>query len=505
MGKKVLLDTNIVIHREGSSIINKEIGVLFRWLDKLNLEKWIHPITVQEFGKLKEGNTKQTITVKLDAYNLMQVPSQTNPFIARICGGIDVTDNDKNDTILLNELYNGRVDYFITEDKKILRKAGLLNIASRVFTIDGFLEKVVSENPELTEYKILAVRKEFFANVNVADEFFDSFRRDYPGFDAWFNKKSQEVAYVCRSDGKITAFLYLKIEDENESYNDINPVFTPKRRIKIGTFKVLQNGYKLGERFLKIIFDYAVHSKVEEIYVTIFNKTLEQQRLIYLLEEFGFVKHGVKLHQGVDEEVYTRDMRKIFNNQNPKISFPYFYRGSRAFLVPIYPEYHTNLFPDSILRTESPNDFIENEPFRNAISKVYISRSYFKDLQTGDNIVFYRTGGYHLSVVSTIGIVESVITNITSEVQFIEACRKRSVFDDKGLKDFWNYSPNNHPFIVNFLYTYSFPKRINMRRLIELGVIQSVGSAPRGFVRISQSQFNAIIKESETDESFVVD
>ena len=38
----------------------------------------------------------------------------------------------------------------------------------------------------------------------------------------------------------------------------------------------------------------------------------------------------------------------------------------------------------------------------------------------------------------------------------------------------WNYSPGNKPFVVNFLYDYSFPKRINMKRLIELGIISDV-------------------------------
>jgi hypothetical protein len=38
---------------------------------------------------------------------------------------------------------------------------------------------------------------------------------------------------------------------------------------------------------------------------------------------------------------------------------------------------------------------------------VYVSRSYFRDLRSGDTIVFYRTGGFHLSVVTTIGVVEA--------------------------------------------------------------------------------------------------
>lgn len=39
---KALLDTNIVIHRETSHIVNQDIGTLFRWLDRTKCEKFIH-------------------------------------------------------------------------------------------------------------------------------------------------------------------------------------------------------------------------------------------------------------------------------------------------------------------------------------------------------------------------------------------------------------------------------------------------------------------------------
>jgi hypothetical protein len=157
------------------------------------------------------------------------------------------------------------------------------------------------------------------------------------------------------------------------------------------------------------------------------------------------------------------------------------------------------------LNNESPFDFIENEPYRNAISKVYISRSIERNLKTGDVILFYRTGGFYKSVVSTIGVVENVIDNIKNEQDFIAICRKRSVFSDEELSAHWNYRKNNRPFVVNFLYSYSFPKRINMKRLIEIGVIPDVNSAPRGFERITNSNFNDILRECQADENIVVD
>jgi len=118
--------------------------------------------------------------------------------------------------------------------------------------------------------------------------------------------------------------------------------------------------------------------------------------------------------------------------------------------------------------------------------------------------VFYRTGGYYAGVVTTIGVVENVVTGITASLDFVQLCRKRSVFTDKQLLEHWDYS-NDKPFIVNFLYSYSFPKRPNLQRLIEMGVIKDVSSVPRGFQQISQEQFESILHEAETDDCIVVD
>ena len=55
-------------------------------------------------------------------------------------------------------------------------------------------------------------------------------------------------------------------------------------------------------------------------------------------------------------------------------------------LIPIYPKYHTELLP-VLFRTESPDNFEENEPHRNAISKIYISRSIERNIK-GDILIF---------------------------------------------------------------------------------------------------------------------
>ncbi|WP_303316647.1 PIN domain-containing protein [Flavivirga abyssicola] len=499
---RILIDTNIIIHREANRVINEDIGLLFNWLDRLKFDKCVHPLSIEEISCHQDENVVKTMKIKIANYNLLKTESADDQLITQI----RQTDNSRNDFIdtnIVKEVYNNRVDYLITEDRGIHRKANFLNCSEKVFKIDTFLEKCIAENPELKNYQVLAVKKEYFGNININDVFFDSFKQDYNEFEDWFNRKADNISYVCVTDGDVKAFLYLKQEDINEIYNDIEPSFPQKKRLKIGTFKVISTGYKLGERFLKVIFDNALQYDVEEIYVTIFDKRDEQLRLIYLLEDWGFKHWGAKTTENGIEQVFVRECKPTPNLQQPKLSFPAVSKNTLKWIVPIYPEYHTELFPDSILNNESPQDFTENEPYRNAIKKVYISRSYNRNLNSGDLVLFYRTGGHYAGVVSTIGVVENIVTNIQDENHFIELCRKRSVFDNTELKKYWNWNKNNRPFIVNFLYIDSFPMpKVNLKKLRDLNIIQN---APRGFESISDAKFEQILKEARANESYIID
>jgi predicted nucleic acid-binding protein len=505
LNARVLLDTNILIHREASKVVREDIGPLFRWMEELKYERLVHPDSVDEVRKHADHHVVTTLERKLQSYKTLRTKAPDTADIAKLRVE-DKSENDKVDTSMLAEVAADRVDLLITEDRGIHRKAARLGLGDRVFTIDAFLEKVTAENPGLADYKVLSVKKVLFGELNVHDAFFDSFRIDYPGFDKWFNRKADETAYVCTSDaGEIVAFLYVKREGVDEDYGDIVPPFKRAQRLKIGTFKVISNGYKLGERFLKIVFDNALRYNVSAIYVTIFRRTVDQYRLIRTLEDWGFEAHGTK---GSTELVYQRDFRPHVDPDDPRRSFPYVAGSARKFVVPIRPDYHTELLPDSILRTESPTDFVENKPNRNALSKVYISRSHERDLRPGDIIVFYRTkepgkSAWHSSVATTIGVVQGVITDMPNLSAFIAACRKRSVFSDKELKEWWDYFPNMRPFVVNFLFVYALPKRPTLQKLDEIGMVKA-GAAPRGFEPISDESFEKLLKVSNADARFIV-
>jgi predicted nucleic acid-binding protein len=500
---KILLDTNIIIHREANKIYKPEIGQLFKWIDNLKYSKYIHPLTVEELERYKDPKALDTMSIKIESYNLLKHQAPLGEEILKVSKKIDSQDNDINDTQILNEVYEGRVDILISEDKKIHTKASLLGIADKVYKIESFLEKVTAENPELVDYKVLAVKRVDFADVDIKDPFFDTFREDYTEFNKWFNSKSEEKCYVCYSDNNLTAFLFVKTENKNsESYSEISPTFIPKKRLKIGTLKVSSNGYKIGERFLKTIFDNAIQYGIEEIYVTLFTKRPEQEQLIEMLEEWGFIYHGLKTTQNGDEKVYTRQFGKNLpkNIKNPKLTFPFLSRETDKYIIKIEPEYHTELFPDSINTKEDKTKYTENEPHRNRISKVYISHSQDRQLKSGDLIIIYRMGETtpkkYSSTVTSICIVENVQNNFNSFEDFFNACNRRTMISREDLKaNWWDKNPKNRPFVINFLYAHSLPTpKPTLDDLNRLGVIPDIMNMPRGFIKITNDQFNVLIK-----------
>ena len=500
---KILLDTNIIIHREANKIYKPEIGQLFKWIDNLKYTKYIHPLTVEELERYRDKNALDTMSIKIESYNLLKHQAPLGEKILEVSKSIDNRFNDINDTQILNEVYEGRVDFLISEDKKIHLKANLLGISDKVFKIQHFLEKAISENPELVDYKVLAVKKVDFGEVDLKDSFFDSFREDYAEFNDWFNRKSEEPCYVCYSDGNLTAFLFVKIEDENEPYSNLNPIFEPKRRLKIGTLKVTSNGYKIGERFLKTIFDNAMQYGIEEIYVTLFTKRPEQEQLVEMLEEWGFVYHGLKTTKNGEEKVYVRPFGKHLpaNLENPRFTFPFFSRKTDKYIIKIKPEYHTELFPDSINTREDKNKYADNEPHRNRISKVYISHSPDRNLKSGDLLIIYRIGEegsqkIYTSTVTTICIVENIKNNFNDFEDFFAFCNRKTMISKEDLrKNWWNKYPKYRPFVITFLYAHSLPTpKPTLNDLLNLKIFESINSIPLGFAKITTEQFNDLIK-----------
>lgn len=504
---RILLDTNIVIHRENKRVTNYSIGHLFRWLDRLKCDKIIHPHTVEEIRKYRDPETQDAIAVKLESYEIIKTVLEPDITFLSLIKEPERSPNDHIDNHLLYEVYLGRVDLLITEDKKLRNKAIRIGLVDKVFSINAFISKATGENPALIEYKALSVEKVYFGNVDYQDAFFDSFRRAYNGFDRWFLRKCDEEAYICRSNtGKILGFLYLKTEGLEENYADIEPAFSPKRRLKVGTFKVESTGFRLGERFIKIILDNALQRNVDEIYVTLFTDRAELAALNELLDRWGFEYYGVKHQRNGDERVLVKKLNSLNPDFSPKENFPNINYRCNKFIMPIYPKYHTSLLPDSKLANENLIDFLGYEPHRYALQKVYVSWARTNGAKPGDLILFYRMGESYenkkyKSVLTTVAMVDEIVENIKSEEELLAICQNRSVFTTEELKSFWQKNRYNIK-VLKFVFVKSLTRRITLGELWDLGVV-SAPNGPRSFSRLTDEQFDTLLKISGTNVKFI--
>lgn len=355
-------------------------------------------------------------------------------------------------------------------------------------------------------YSPMDLRPTSFAEIDLTDGFFDSLRASYPGFDNWFRRKAAagETAITYYEADTLLDFLYLK--EEHDEVIDVEPHLPAKYRLKVGTFKIDSRGTRRGERLMKKLLDTAIVKDVDEIYVTIFPEQ-RLQPLIRSFEKFGFVKSGIKRHDnGKVEDVYVRDMRTTVGDILKDYPFTDI-RASRFFQLSIQPEYHTRLFPDSILKNEQKYDIVQDNSETNSIYKVYIC--WMKDtrqLRAGDKLVIYRTSDgkgpalYRSVCTSVCTVLEmKTIKDFPNESDFVRYAHKQSVFTEYELHQWYRRKP--HFILIKMVYNIAFTRKVILKELRE-----KVGLSDRywGFFQYTEPEFESVLQLGEINERYLI-
>lgn len=493
----ILIDTNIIIKRESSNNVTFEIASLFKWFAKKGSEVFVHEHSKNELSAYRDEQVKNNMLTKLGSYSTLPVfTHQPDSFFEAVVSRYAKDQNGIVDNALLREVYDGNVGILLTDDNLILRKAQELYIRDRVLTSAELLSWFENCDPKNIEYKMLAVTLSEFGDVDLNASFFDTLREDYEGvaFDNWFKRKARkkEKAYIFKNEsGLLQGFLYLKDEYPDEpDYLKVSPPLSPKRRLKVGTFKIEQTGFRLGERFLKIIFDNARSRKVDEIYVTLFeNKRDGVKQLKLLMEEWGFRKHGYKPN---GELVLVKTMERFDSNESPKFNYPLLKPAPNCYFLPIYAQYHTDLFPDMILENENMHLYEGKKAHRYALEKIYLSGFFNAPANPGDLLVIYRIAESgpkkYTSVVTGIAIVESITKTKTAD-ECVAICKNRSVFTEAEIQKMHK----TRPIVIKLLDYMPFIRKVNLDQLRQQGIVTQ-NSGPRQFDLIAGAQFDTIYK-----------
>lgn len=346
------------------------------------------------------------------------------------------------------------------------------------------------------------IRIKRFSDIDLNDPFFDSLKKTYTEFPDWFSRKSDELAYVvCEDNGLVAGFLYVKVEAG--PIQDISPPLNATRVLKVGTFKINAHGTKLGERFVKKIFDHALEEKVTHLYVTVFP---EHESLITLLIRYGFKLYGTKTTKNGAEHVFVKDF--IGMAGDAKKDYPIIDASKSKWLLGIKPAYHTRLFPDSILKTED-SSIINDISHTNSIHKVYVGKAYdMPRIKPGDVLVIYCTKqqnkpGWYSSVATSLCVVEDIRgrAHFSSEEEFLEFTKRHSIYDEQELSE-WYRNGGSNMRAIKMTYNVAMPKRPNRQALIQQAGLDA--DAYWGLHRLTDQQFAGVLTLGRVYEGVVI-
>lgn len=456
----VLIGTDVLLYYLQKQELDG-IVMLFSWIDKIKSKKFIDLSSIAILTNFVSLDSFE----ELSSFDILKGVKPKNRKIEEIKQADFLLKGFNYRPLLaqLNWLCYDDVDFLITENTMSHKIARILDIDDKVFSIEGFIEKCSIEHLELDETLGVSIEKILFGELDYNDRFFNSFKAEYePYYHTWFKNKANDEVYVAKDlNNNIRGLLKLKIEEQAIEAGDIIPAFKPAKRLKISSLKADYTSQKLGQRFMRIVFDTALRESVDEIYVTLFSNSPLRRRLVGMISQWGFIYYGTK---DGNEQVFVRSFRKEVSN-DLTACFPFCSFHKNKLIVPINRFYAAQLLPVSSVEKTT-----ELEPAKHAIKKVLILHQDAGTLESGSLLFFIQKSADEKSYeLISLGVVENVYRNFEKESSFVRRCRKRSTFSNNALHDFWLGSLEK-PIVVEFLYICHFEENILKSTFTEIGV-----------------------------------
>lgn len=343
-----------------------------------------------------------------------------------------------------------------------------------------------------------------FAKINLEDPFFDSLKKDYPEFvDSWFPKCIAEnrEALVFTDEQGLGAFIAMK--NENEEIQLVNKTLPMCPRLKVSTFLLAERfrGQRLGEGAIGLVLWDWQHSKLDEIYLTVFP---QHDDLISQLERFGFVSVGSNRR---GELVYLRSRKSIDYTDSYK-AFPFISPeyGKGGYLI-IEDTYHDTLFPYSELKN-TLQEKLEIDA-ANGVSKIYVGNQWQVHYGIGEPVFIYRKfcgeGGKRyrscLTSYCVVTSIQEIKRNGLALISFEKFCKmigNKSVFPQDVLHQ--KYQQDRNLTIIQLLYYGYFGSgnNVNMDWLDKNGLWSPLGEYPAN-TKLTPNQCEMIWQEGGID------
>lgn len=495
--KRLLLDTNIAIALEDAIETSTAIAAFARASERHDLKLFVCDANYEDVARDANRVRRELTTSKLNKYlRISDAHLPSREVLASSYGAIR-KPNDLCDCQLLAIANAEVVDFLISEDRDLRKRAVRAGVDDRVLNVEEALEWI-AQTFEPNRVELPYIQEVAAYSVDLSDQFFDSLREDYPEFDRWFKEKcipNHRSCWVVRLEGKLAGLVIRKEESQSEA----SCVGTANKILKICTFKMSPEfqGEKFGEQLLKQILWWAQRNGIELVYLTAYSK---QEVLIDLLFTYGFAVTG-ELENGeriLERQIYqqailgTQDLTSRVEIN--RVCYPRVFSDSdtKGFCIPIRPAYVSRLFPE-VAEMRQGRLFEEelNRTPGNTIRKVYLSRSKSKQLRAGDLVFFYMSKDplyYRSQSITTLGVVEAV-QEISGLDGLIRLTAKRSVFSLDDLRLMVEEKPT--PIMVlDFLLVAHVDPAISLSELNDTEIF--VGHPPQGIMNLPVPRFEKL-------------
>jgi hypothetical protein len=218
----------------------------------------------------------------------------------------------------------------------------------------------------------------------------------------------------------------------------------PAPTVKISTFKVADDAprARFGELLLKALLPAARERGAASVFVEVLPR---HDQLILFLSDFGFTDTECRTERG--ERVLTKPLHEPERPDDAVADLEYHRRygppalliKQHAFVVPIEPRWHRQLFPDA-----TPTDGTADQPllpgigklsptpWGNAIRKAYLCNAITRLVTPGDVLLFYRSRDTR--GVTAAGIVEDTLVS-REAAEIVTFVGRRTVYSPAQIEN----------------------------------------------------------------------
>jgi GNAT superfamily N-acetyltransferase len=497
---KLLIDTNVVIGLEDPQPVQASLAELVRLSGEHSVGLFVGGANYDDVARDKDGARRKVTLSKLEKFqNLRRVPVPEDATLIARFGTIN-SENDRSDVRLLVALDAKAVDFLVSQDTGLRRRAERAGLGASVLTVEEALEWIKQTfTAKSVSLPYVVERKAY--EISQDHAIFASLRSDYSGFDQWFDKCRTEHrdCWVLEIGNEIAGLIIRK----DETHAEARTRHPGPKILKICTFKVRDEfqGEKLGELLLKQVLWFAQRNNYNLIYVTAFPK---HAFLIDLLSYYG-CKETEKMPNGeikLEKPILTGALPPPLGSafDFDREHYPRFHDWAmvRKFCVPIRPDYHRRLFPEIAFGSELP--LFPTETFGpilargqertpgNTIRKVYLCRAKTTRIRPGDVLFFYmsKDDSYAASQsITTIGIAEQVIDVGTAD-DLIRLTAKRSVFSAEDMNEM-QASPASPVKVIDFLLVGHVQPTVELDTLVVNGVFSN--RPPQSISQLTEERY----------------